>query len=393
MQIMIKRNISDELLACAAEYPAVTILGPRQSGKTTLARSTFPSLPYLSMEDPDTRQRALNDPRGLLGVHTDGIILDEIQRVPELISYLQGVIDENRTPGRYILTGSHQPMVHQAVTQSLAGRTAVLELLPFSFNEVLRYKDRRNTAFDLVYRGFYPGVHENNLTPERFYRSYLSTYVERDIRQLIHLKDLTRFDIFIRLIAGRVGQLVNYSSLANDVGVSSTTVKSWVAILKASYILFELPPWFSNIRKRLVKSPKIYFADVGLAAFLLGINNAQQAERDPLRGNLYENLLIMDAVKQELNKGRRPQFYFYRDSNGNEVDLLQLTNGREFAAIEIKSSQTFQPEFLKGLDSFEDVIGKDTEVKRSLWYNGAESFNYKNTEISNPLMRVYTEKG
>lgn len=387
---MITRKIKDELIQCAAEYPAVTILGPRQSGKTTLARMTFPKHSYISLEDPDVRRQAVSDPRGLLESVGNGVILDEIQRVPELLSYLQGIIDAGRQVGRFILTGSHQPQVHQAISQSLAGRTAVLELLPFTVSEVKRYKKHPQNPFEWINQGFYPGLHENKLKPSRFFRSYMATYVERDLRTMIQLKDLSLFETFLRLLAGRVGQLVNYASLANDVGVSATTIKNWISILRASYILFELPPWFANIRKRLVKSPKLYFVDVALAAWLLELETSAQIERDPLRGNLYENLLIMEVVKNLLNQGKQPQLYFFRDSKGNEVDLLVSSAGRSFTAIEIKSAATFQPEFVKGIDIFRKSVGADVKVNALLWYNGQRKTSYQGTKVSNPLLRGFS---
>jgi len=381
---MITRKIQKELIVCAKEYPAVTILGPRQSGKTTLSKMVFPDYQYCSLEEPDIRRQAQNDPKGLLANFSDGVILDEIQRVPELLSYLQGIIDNNPKPGRFILTGSHQPQVHCAVSQSLAGRTAMLELLPFSIDEISQYNRKSDCPYKMIIEGFYPRLHDNQLRPERFYGSYLSTYIERDIRALINLKDLTHFEEFLRLIAGRVGQLVNYSSIANDVGVSSTTIKNWVSVLKASYILFELPPYFTNIRKRVMKSSKLYFVDVGLAAWLLGLKTASQVQRDPLRGTLYENLLIMEVVKRILNHGERPNLHFYRDARGNEVDLL-IQNARQFSAIEIKSGQTFQPEFISGIEHFKKAYNSDVAVRTIVWCNGQRKTKYKDTDICNPL--------
>jgi predicted AAA+ superfamily ATPase len=387
---MISREIQKELSASAREYPSVTILGPRQSGKTTLAQMTFPEKPYCSLEDPDIRRQAMNDPRGLLSNYPDGAILDEIQKVPELLSYLQGIIDEDQTPGRYILTGSHQPQVHQAISQSLAGRTAVLELLPFSFSELRQYDRPTLSPFEAIITGFYPRLHENQLRPGRFFGSYLSTYIERDIRALINLKDLVRFEGFLRILAGRIGQLVNYTSLSNDVGVSSTTIKDWISVLKASYIIFELPPFFTNIRKRVVKSPKLYFTDVGLAAWLIGLENSEQAERDPLRGLLYENLVIMEVVKKSINQGKRPVLHFYRDARGNEVDLL-ICEGRSFTAVEIKSAMTFQSEFVSGIQCFQQAIKNNkTPVRGKVWYNGKQKTVYSNIDVDNPFVHDFT---
>ncbi len=386
---MITRSIQNELLACAKEYPAVTLLGPRQSGKTTLSKMAFPQHSYCSLEEPNVRRQAQTDPKGLLASFSGGVILDEIQRVPELLSYLQGTIDAHSQAGRFILTGSHQPQVHQAISQSLAGRTVILELLPFSIDEIAQYKRDPDSAYDMVIKGFYPRLHDNNLRPGRFYASYLSTYVERDIRALINLKDLTQFEEFLRLVAGRIGQLVNYSSLGGDVGVSSVTIKNWVSVLKASFILYELPPYFTNIRKRVMKSSKLYFVDVGLAAWLLDLKTAGQVQRDPLRGALYENLLIMEVVKRILNQGERPNLHFYRDAKGHEVDLL-ISGPRVFSAVEIKSGKTFQPEFMSGIDHFKDACKAQKNINGIVWYDGQRQTHYKEIDVRNPLIHGFT---
>ena len=379
------RDIQRELIESAAEYPAVTIFGPRQSGKTTLARNQFAQKPYFSFEDPDIRLRAQQDPRSFINEIARGAILDEVQRVPDFLSYLQGVIDNDPTPGKYILTGSHQPLIHQSITQSLAGRTAILELLPFSINELKAYQRPEQSAFKHILYGFYPRLHENSLHPERFYKAYLSTYVERDIRMLINLKDLSRFESFLRLLAGRIGQVINHSSLASDAGVSSTTIKNWISILKACYILFELPPYFNNISKQVIKSPKLFFTDVGLASYLLNLRTVEQVERDPLRGNLFENLLIIDQVKKLLNAGQRPQLFFYRDSHGHEVDLI-IPEGRKLEPIEIKSAATFRPEFIRGIKNFRKTVGDDRCGSGQVWYNGSTMYDFKGSRILNPLI-------
>ena len=386
---MITRDIKKELTQSAEEYPAVTIFGPRQSGKTTLAKTHFPDLPYYSFEDPDVRLRAEQDPRAFMQEIAKGAVLDEVQRVPDLLSYLQGVIDRDPTPGKFILTGSHQPLVHQAVTQSLAGRTAILELLPFSCRELLSYRRPPQSAFSHILHGFYPRLHENQLDPRRFYRAYLSTYVERDLRMLIHLKDLSRFETFLRLLAGRTGQIINYHSLASDTGVSAVTIKSWISILKACYILFELPPYFNNISKQVIKSPKLFFMDTGLACFLLNLHTIDQVERDPLRGNLYENLLVIDQVKQLTNSGKPPQLYFYRDSHGHEVDLL-IPDGTQFSPVEIKSSSTFHPDFIKGIKNFRKTIGDEKCLPGQVWYNGDTDHDFKGLRVRNPLIHDVT---
>ena len=380
---MIIRDISEELMRSAAEYPVVTILGPRQSGKTTLAKMTFPDKPYFSMEDPDIRIAAQADPRGFLSGIEGGGILDEIQRLPELLSYLQGMVDKNKRRGRFILTGSHQPQLHEAISQTLAGRTAMLTLWPFSNHELIHYKSAQESVYGTIVRGCFPRLHEENIESRRFYNSYLQTYVERDVRALIQLRDLSQFQKFLTLLAGRVSQIVNLASLSNDVGVSATTIRDWISVLKASYILFELPPFFENIQKRVIKSPKIYFTDAGLAAFLLGINTEEQASRDPLRGNLYENFIIADIMKGALNKGIRPEIFFFRDSHGNEVDLLIREKGT-LTPVEIKSSSTFSTEFIKGIERFQTL-----NIKRIapgiVLYNGEQVFNVRDIRIFNPL--------
>lgn len=380
---MITRDIAEELVKSAKEYPVVTILGPRQSGKTTLARMTFPDKPYVSLEDPDVRMAAEADPRGFLGQMEGGGILDEVQRLPALLSYVQGMVDKGGRRWRFILTGSHQPQLHEAISQSLAGRTAMLTLWPFSLHELRRYDKPRN-PFDLIVRGCFPRLHEEGLEPRRFYNGYLQTYVERDVRALIQVHDLSQFQKFLTLLAGRVGQVVNFASLSNDVGASTTTIRNWLAVLKASYVVFELPPFFENVRKRVIKSPKIFFTDVGLAAFLLGIHTGEQASRDPLRGSLYENLIVSDIMKGGLNKGIRPEIYFFRDSHGNEVDVLIREQGT-LTPVEIKSADTFSVDFVTGLKRFQAFETQPVSGGAVL-YNGERRFNVRGVHVFNPLL-------
>jgi predicted AAA+ superfamily ATPase len=344
---------------------------------------TFPRKAYRSLEDPDVRLIAERDPRGFFSSLPEGGILDEIHRLPSLLSYIQGITDRKKKKGLFILTGSHQPELHQAVSQSLAGRTAVLTLLPFTLNELRNYRKRWKT-FDLIVKGSLPRLHQERLQLNRFFNSYIQTYVERDVRTLINLKDLDRFQQFLLLLAGRIGQVVNYTALSNDIGVSSTTIKSWISALKASFLVFSLPPFHENIRKRVVKSPKIYFTDSGLACFMLGIENAEQAARDPLRGPLYENLVILEILKARLNRGMRPELYFYRDSHGNEVDLI-IRSGRQLLPIEIKSGATFTDEYLKGIFNFRKVAGKRFRTETVL-YNGDQDFLIHGVRICNPLL-------
>jgi len=381
---MIRRNIEKELVESAEEYPVVTIFGPRQSGKTTLAKMIFPKHLYISLEDPDIRMLAKEDPRSLLNRGEDGMILDEVQRVPELLSYIQTIVDNNSRKGQFILTGSHQPDIRHAVSQSLAGRTAILELLPFSINELKSYKKPLPSVYRLILDGFYPRLHNNNLKTSRFYRSYIQTYIERDVRSIIDLKQSGLFEKMLYLLAGRVGQVVNYSSLASDVGVSSMTIKSWIDILKQSFILFELRPYFKNIGKQLIKSSKLYFTDTGLVSFLLKLRSEDMVERDPLRGQLYENLIIMDIVKNGLNFGLEPDLFFFRDSHGHEVDLL-ISEGSSFIPVEIKSAETFSDNFLKGINYFRKVSGASC-LPGYVLYNGMDNFIYKDVKVENYLL-------
>jgi len=379
---MVKRDITTELIEAAGEYPVVTIFGPRQSGKTTLVQMTFPEKMYYSLEEPDVRIAAETDPRGFLTKLPEGGVLDEIQRLPGLLSYIQGIVDQKKKTGMFILTGSHQPGLHQSVSQSLAGRTAVLTLLPFSLSELRNY--RKNwEPFELIVKGAYPRVHDKDLKPSRFFNGYMQTYIERDVRALINLKDLRSFQQFFTLLAGRIGQVVNYTSLSNDVGVSATTIKNWISVLKASFVVFELSPFFENIRKRVIKSPKIYFSDVGLATYLLGIETSDQVSRDPLRGGLYENLLILEILKSRLNYGKRPELFFYRDTHGNEVDLI-IRATRNLIPFEIKSAVTFTPDFLKGIEHFREIAG-DRCSKGYVLYNGHDEYTLKGIRIFNPL--------
>ena len=350
---MILRQIARELTATANEFPVVTIIGPRQAGKTTLARMQFPNHAYANLEAPDIRLLATSDPHAFFSQFPPPVIIDEIQRVPELLSTIQVLADSSHQRGQYILTGSHQLRLQEAVAQSLAGRTALLRLLPLSISE-LKATGITHTRDEFIYQGFMPRLYNEKVNPTRLYRNYCQTYIERDIRQMINLRRLTDFENFTRLLAGRVGQILNLSSLSNDIGVSSTTLKEWLSVLEASHTIFRLNPYFENFGKRIIKSPKIYFTDVGLASYLLGIESPAHAARDPLIGNLFENMVVIEALKARLNAGKEPELYFYRDNKGNEVDLLFRKN-RQLIPIEIKSAMTFNPEFAKGIAQFQKI--------------------------------------
>jgi len=371
---MIRRNILPELLILLAEYPVVTLIGPRQSGKTTLVKHFLEGYEYSNLEHPETRHIAENDPKAYLSQFKGKVIIDEIQRAPELLSYIQVMVDEKPDNGRFLLTGSHQLQLQEAVGQSLAGRTAILSLLPLSIAELSNHKIKFDSFATYCLKGFYPRVYDQEMRPKQMYANYYRTYVERDVRQLIQLKDIAPFEKFIRLLAGRVGQLVDYGGLSNDVGVDAKTIKSWLSILEASFIVFKLSPYYENFGKRVIKSPKYYFTDLGLLCYLLGIETEEQLTRDPLVGNIFENLIVLEGVKTRFNQGLAANLYFFRDSNGNEVDLL-YKKGRELVGIEIKSASTFFHKQLKGLEKFKQLTEQCLETY--LVYNG------ENRELSN----------
>ena len=354
---MIQREIQQQLLKLAAMYPVVTITGPRQSGKTTLAKMTFPQHRYVSLENFDIRQMAEADPRGFLKSYAPPVIFDEIQRVPKLLSFIQTAVDEDKSYGQYILTGSHQPAWGAGVSQSLAGRTGILQLLPLSISEMTASGITLERD-QYLYFGFMPRLYDTTLDPKNLYRDYFSTYVEKDVRQMLNIKDLSQFETFVKLLAGRVGQLVNMASLAGDVGVSSQTLTQWLSVLEASFIVFQLPGYYENFGKRLIKSKKLYFTEVGLATWLLGINSPEQVARDPLFGGLFENMVVIEALKQRFNAGETAELYFIRDSQGLEADLLFRKNNQTLIPVEIKGGMTWNKDFCKNLLKFRKLSEK-----------------------------------
>mgnify|MGYP003964685823 FL=1 len=350
---MIYRTITKELLTQLREYPVVTVIGPRQAGKTTLVRNVLPDYSYVSLEDPENRQLANDDPKAFLKRYSGKTIFDEVQRTPHLLSYLQGIVDEEGTNGRFVLTGSHQLELRAAITQSLAGRTGILHLLPLSIGELHDAKISFDDFESYIVQGFLPRVYDQHQRPRTAYANYYQTYVEKDVRQLIQLKDVSLFEKFIKLLAGRVGQIINYQSLSNDVGVGAPTIKQWLSILEASFIIFKLPPYYKNFGKRVIKSPKYYFTEIGLLAYLLGIEKNTQVSRDPLVGNIFENLAVIEVLKSRYNQGRNAELYYFRDSNGNEIDLLCKT-GDGLVGVEIKSASTWNNSFSKSLTNFSE---------------------------------------
>lgn len=353
---MFDRKLHSAVIAAAKGYPVVTVLGPRQSGKTTLVRAAFPDKPYVSLENPDTRARADADPREFLARYPDGAVLDEVQRLPVLLSYIQGLVDESNATGQFILTGSYQSELKKGVAQTLAGRTAIFRLLPLSVSE-LKSGGGKFDLWNNVLKGGFPRLHMQHLEPSLFHASYLATFLERDLGAQIKVRDLNQFRDFLRLLAGRVGQLVNFANLGNELGASANTMRHWMSVLEASWIVFQLPPWYENFGKRVIKSPKVYFTDTGLACNLLGIETATQLSRDPVAGGLVENFIIADYLKHRWNGGKDAHIHFFRDRHGSEVDLL-VSRGEELIPVEIKSASTFTRSHLKGIRRFRDLAGK-----------------------------------
>lgn len=375
---MIKRILSTALTRLATQYPVITLTGPRQSGKTTLCRTLFSSYDYVSLEDLSTRSFAMNDPRGFLAQFKQGVILDEIQRTPDLLSYIQGIVDEKQLPGQFILTGSQQFEVTHAINQSLAGRTAVLRLLPFAYSELypaVKQPDMNN----LLYQGFYPRIYDKQLNPTEAMSFYLNTYIERDLRSLMHIKNLSVFERFLKICATQIGRLTNYSRLANDCGITQNTVKEWLSILEASYIVFQLQPHFENFRKRLTKSSKLYFYDVGLVAYLLGITDPSHIQSSPMRGELFENFVVSEFLKNRYNHVKDNNLYFFRDHVGNEVDLI-LDYGATLVSVEIKAGKTISNDYFKGINYYHQLCGTKNK-KRIVIYAGEQSMRYKEVDV------------
>lgn len=367
----IHRELSSVLEEAYRYFSVITVTGPRQSGKTTLIRNLFPHLPYYSLESLDIRSFAENDPIAFLNQNEEEMILDEVHNAPDLLSYIQGIVDEHPDK-RYILSGSSQFAMLKRVTQSLAGRTAVFELMPLSYSET---KDlTADVPLDkLLFNGFYPAIYSGRNVPEFLYPAYMKTYLDRDVRDLLQIKDMMQFHIFIKLCAGRIGSLFKASELANEIGVSPNTITSWLSVLQASYIVTLLPPYFENTSKRLTKMPKLYFLDTGLACYLLGIESPEQLSRDKMRGALFENFVVTEALKQRYNQGKESNLYFYRDSNQNEIDLLLKRNTRLYG-IEIKSSMTYHKDFEKALKRIDEWVKAPVDGK-AVVYAG----NFENT--------------
>ncbi|MBI2119465.1 MAG: ATP-binding protein [Elusimicrobia bacterium] len=376
---MIIRTLGHKLKSIATKFPIVTLVGPRQSGKTTLAKLTFPRHSYVSLEDLDIREFAQTDPRGFLSNNPPPIILDEIQRVPALFSYLQTAVDSKDKEGQYILTGSQNFLLEGAISQTLAGRTAILTLLPLTLKESKKFGHQSKNLDDCMLKGFYPRVYAKKIDPLDWYSGYVQTYIEKDIRLIKEITNLTTFQRFIKLCAGRTGQLLNLSSLGNDCGISHNTARSWLSLLESTFIVFLLKPYYENFNKRLVKQPKLYFYDTGLACYLLEIRTKEQLSTHFLRGALFESFVISEIMKQQWNQGIGPSCYFWRDKIGHEIDCLTHINNRLYS-IEIKSSKTISNDFFNGL-KYWSRISKPLSSHLFLIFGGEQNQTRFDTRI------------
>jgi uncharacterized protein len=378
---MIDRDSSKLLKEIASSFKAIAITGPRQSGKTTLTKTFFPEKPYVTLENPTDRNLALADPVSFLSLFPQGAILDEVQKAPELFSYLQGILDDSTEKGKFVLTGSNNFLLLESISQSLAGRVGYLDLLPFSIHESGICPQPPVTLEEAIFLGGYPSVVHDRIKPETWFASYVRTYVERDVRLVKNISDLPTFQRFLYLCAGRIGQQINLTNLANDTGVDHKTIQSWLGVLQASYIVYPLPPFYKNFNKRLTKTAKLYFYDTGLACYLLGIKNASELSNHGYRGPLFENFVISELLKNRYNKGQRSNLFYWRDGSSNEIDVL-VDNGAKQVPMEIKSAATLNLDFFKGLNYWEKLTG---QTGGQLIYTGDEKqhksfsvYNWKN---------------
>ena len=375
---MIERHIKDSLKHYLEKFPVVLLTGPRQSGKSTLLKNYFPDYDYVSLEEPDIRLFAETDPRGFLANYPHNTIIDEAQYVPQLFSYIQSLTDKENSVGRFILSGSQNFLLMQSITQSLAGRAAILKLLPFSYSELNHASIAPDTINECIFTGGYPRIYDKQILPGEFYPNYIQTYVERDVRLLRNITDMSLFIRFVKLCAGRIGQILNIASLALESGVSVVTANAWLSVLETSYIAFQLKPYHHNYNKRLIKSPKLYFYDTGLACSLLGIENYRQLQTHYFRGELFENWIISEYMKKNYAIGKEPAVYFWRDSNGIEIDLL-IAEGEALSAIEIKSGSTMKTDFFKNLNLWQKISGTPDDL--TVVYGGDQSYQTSNGNL------------
>jgi len=376
---IVQRTLGPLLQSRCRNYKVICVTGPRQSGKTTLVRTTFPDYSYVSLENPDQREYAETDPKGFLAEYTQGVILDEVQRVPQLLSYIQGIVDNSEQFGQYILTGSNQFLLMKSISQSLAGRISLHTLLPFTISELENSPYSNNHIDTYLQTGSYPRVYDEQHNPIEWYRNYIESYIEKDLKDFVAVNDLSRFRRFLALAAGSVGQLVNLSQFGNELGLSHNTVKSWLSALEQSYIIRFVQPYHSNIKKRIVKTPKLYFYDTGLACALLKIQNPDILHTHPIRGNLFENLIIADVLKEIHHRVLHDEVFFWRDHTGNEIDCI-IDKGNSIITAEIKSGKTINQSFFKGLHYFEK-IAQTIDMTKFLIYGGEAPQNRDGTRI------------
>lgn len=374
---MIQRQLIETIRMMATKMPVISITGPRQSGKTTLAKMCFPHYSYVSLENPETFEEAQSDPKLFLTRFKSGLIIDEVQLLPQLFSYIQVISDERNQAGEYILTGSQNFLLSAKISQSLAGRAFITHLLPFSISELKQGGFMQSNYEQYIFNGFYPRLYDRKIKPNLFYPSYIQTYIERDVRQIINVSNLFLFQKFMRLAAGRIGQILNYNNIANELGVDLKTVKSWFSILETSFVAFFLQPHFQNFSKRLLKTPKLYFYDTGLVCNLLGIKRIEDVENHWARGALFENMMIADLMKNYFNRSEMPPLYYWRDNTGNEIDCL-IDENNLMKSIEIKSSTTINSDFFKGLNYYKQL---NKNSKAFLLYGGNDNYARKEAEV------------
>ena len=379
-KVLIKRKLSEHVKHAATYYPIISVAGPRQAGKSTMLQQVFPDYEYISLEDPDMYALASTDARGFFDRYKEGVIIDEAQKVPELFSFMQGIVDKKRTPGRFVLSGSQNYLMHRNITQSLAGRIDLSTLYPFDFEEMATITNWDEDIETAMLNGFYPGKLTGHIPAKMFYNNYIKTYLERDVSDLVNVGNMTTFRTFLKLVAYKCGSQLNLSDLSNDLNVSVNTIKTWITILESSYIIFMLPAYHKNLGKRLLKTPKLYFFDTGLLCHLLGLQDEAKLRASDKYGNIFENFIIAEKVKYKAHRQMDPNMFFFRDSNGLEVDLLEIKENEEVEMSEIKSGKTFKSEFLISMKKLKAL---DSALKMNLVYNGSESVTLAEYRVMN----------